>query len=224
MRNFLKKYFTFNSGERNGIIVLLTIIVALLITLQVIPYVIKPPIPNTAEFDKQVALLKSIDTASTYVYGNENNNYTHANNYTKTQFKSYNNKKRIEINSADSILLLDLKGIGPAYAHRIIAFRKILGGFYSKEQLKEVYGMDEERFNLLAPQVNIDTTKIQFINLNQTDFATLKKHPYIKYQLAKEIDTHRKTIGSFNTIDEIKKFSSCTAQQFDKLKPYLRTN
>src|SRR6201996_4597967 len=52
----------------------------------------------------------------------------------------------IEINTADSARLTRIHGIGAAFAARIIAYRKRLGGFLNKEQLKEVYGIDTVKY------------------------------------------------------------------------------
>ena len=65
-------------------------------------------------------------------------------------------KLSININEADSLDLLKLTGIGPAYAKRIKEYRERLGGFYRKEQLLEVYGMDEDRYNLFKDQIVVD--------------------------------------------------------------------
>ena len=52
----------------------------------------------------------------------------------------------VELNSADSLELLGLKGIGPVFASRILKYRNLLGGFYSVSQLLEVYGFPEETY------------------------------------------------------------------------------
>src|SRR5665648_1161064 len=46
----------------------------------------------------------------------------------------------IDINSCDSATLVTLSGIGPVLSARIIKYRRLLGGFATTEQLKEVYG------------------------------------------------------------------------------------
>src|SRR5690606_12819605 len=63
----------------------------------------------------------------------------------------------IELNSTDSIALQQLRGIGPVFASRIIRFRDNLGGFHDVSQLRNVYGMDEERFQGIVDQLYIDT-------------------------------------------------------------------
>lgn len=51
----------------------------------------------------------------------------------------------VNINTADAATLADvLKGVGPAKAEAIIAYRKEHGGFKSVEQLAEVKGIGEK--------------------------------------------------------------------------------
>ena len=44
----------------------------------------------------------------------------------------------VELNSADTLELDKIRGIGPAFARRIVKYRERIGGFYKKEQLMEV--------------------------------------------------------------------------------------
>ncbi|MBR4803620.1 MAG: helix-hairpin-helix domain-containing protein, partial [Bacteroidales bacterium] len=48
--------------------------------------------------------------------------------------------KKIELNTADTSDLKELRGIGSGYAKRIVKYRERLGGFCKPEQLLEVYG------------------------------------------------------------------------------------
>ena len=59
----------------------------------------------------------------------------------KTPFKEI-----IELNVADTAMLKSIYGIGEKLSVRIVKYRKKLGGFYSVEQLKEVYGLRTENF------------------------------------------------------------------------------
>jgi competence protein ComEA len=95
--------------------------------------------------------------------------------------------KNIELNGADSIQLTGLSGIGPAFAHRIIKYRTMLGGFVMKEQLKEVYGLKQETYDKVSPHVYVDASMAKKVNLNEDDFKTVNRHPYISYELTKEL-------------------------------------
>jgi competence ComEA-like helix-hairpin-helix protein len=127
----------------------------------------------------------------------------------------------VELNTADTTILKKVPGIGSAYASRIIKFRDLLGGFYSVNQLAEVYGVDEERFNALKDWFTVDDLHIQKLNVHQLTIDELNKHPYIDYKQAKAITQLRKQKGKltgWENFDLLNEF-----QEVDKirLKPYL---
>jgi len=102
--------------------------------------------------------------------------------------------KKLEVNSADSIAWCELPGIGPSFAKRILKYRNLLGGFARLDQLKEVYGLDEERFQKIQPFLLINTDSIRKINVNTAEFKTMVRHPYIGYELTKEICNKRRKL------------------------------
>ncbi|MBK7310285.1 MAG: helix-hairpin-helix domain-containing protein [Sphingobacteriaceae bacterium] len=124
----------------------------------------------------------------------------------------------MELNSADSLALIELKGIGPAYAKRILKYRNLLGGFTSIQQVKEIYGMTDDLYQLIASQCTINSSSIKKININTVDFKALNKHPYIDYELTKRIFILKKN-GKITeeNIAEIIEDDQLTT----KIKPYL---
>ncbi|NSW93088.1 MAG: helix-hairpin-helix domain-containing protein, partial [Bacteroidales bacterium] len=76
----------------------------------------------------------------------------------------------LDINSSDSAQLEALPGIGPVLSARIIKYRNLLGGFTAVDQLKEVYGLPEETFNLISKRLYADTLKIRKININKARY------------------------------------------------------
>ena len=62
-------------------------------------------------------------------------------------------KSPVDINTADSIKLMTIKGIGPTFAGRILVFRRSLGCFMEISQLQDVHGIGSEKFRFLQPQV-----------------------------------------------------------------------
>jgi len=127
----------------------------------------------------------------------------------------------IDINHADSASLVTLKGIGPAYAMRIIRYRTKLGGFYSKEQLKEVFGIDEEHYLLIKDQLKINPSTIYKININKSTFDDLRRYPYLSYKQANAIIQYRSEHGDYDNLDDMKDVAILDEATLNKIKPYL---
>jgi competence protein ComEA len=127
----------------------------------------------------------------------------------------------IELNTADSLSLLTVWGIGPAFASRIIRFRDHLGGFYTKEQLKEVYGIDSLKYSQIQDQFSIDARLIQKINLNTAGFDQLKKYPYLTYKQMNAIIQYRQQHGNFQSIEDLKKVAILNKEIIRKIEPYF---
>ena len=126
----------------------------------------------------------------------------------------------VDINSADTTTLMKLKGIGPSFARRIANYRNKLGGFYKKEQLMEVWGIDSALFNFIEPYVIIGKN-IRKIDLNKVEINQLKNHPYLNYNSAQSIIQIRNRIGRYYSVEDIKKSVILKSETFEKLKPYL---
>ncbi len=128
----------------------------------------------------------------------------------------------IEINNADTIKLDEIKGIGAAFARRIANYRDRLGGFYKKEQLMEVFGLDSIKFEEIKSQIQIDVSMIRKININTADFEALKKHPYLKYKQINAIINYRKQHGNYTGIADLKKVLILSPQTIEQITPYLQ--
>lgn len=139
-------------------------------------------------------------------------------------FSLSENKIAIELNTADSVDLLKLNGIGPVFASRIIKYRNLLGGFYKKEQLLEVYNLSEEVYNKIIPEIFIDTTMIKKISLNFSDFGEISAHPYISNDLARLIIESRSKNGSFKSLKNINEENIITIEKFQEIESYLKLN
>lgn len=99
---------------------------------------------------------------------------------------------KLELNSADSIALVALPGIGPVFAKRIIKYRSMLRGYVLEEQLMEVYGFTEETYEKTHSYFSINTSLVKKINPNTDDFKTITRHPYLGYEVAKLICNRRR--------------------------------
>lgn len=94
-------------------------------------------------------------------------------------------KTVIELNSCDSAALVNLPGIGPVLSARIIKFRTLLGGFISVSQLKEVYGLPAETYELIKDRLTADTSLVRRIKINTAGYRELSRLPYFeKYEVS----------------------------------------
>ena len=130
----------------------------------------------------------------------------------------------IEVNSADSSAFEQLYGIGPILSARIIKFRKILGGFYSIDQVGETYGIADTVLQSIKPHLRVNATLISKININEADYETLRKHPYIHARIAHAIIGYRDKNGRFDSLEELKKLKPVNEEVFKKISPYLQTS
>ena len=130
-------------------------------------------------------------------------------------------KFELELNTADTLDLQQLYGIGPVFSKRIVKYRALLGGFCNKQQLMEVYGFTEELYDNVSRYVVVDTTKVNKININTATIDMLKTHPYLDYYQAKEIVNYRLNTATFTTISDLLHVSLIDMATFEKIKPYL---
>ncbi|MES2514780.1 MAG: helix-hairpin-helix domain-containing protein [Bacteroidota bacterium] len=129
-------------------------------------------------------------------------------------------KELVELNTADSLSIVFLKGIGPGFTKRIIKYRSMLGGFHSMSQLKDVYGMTDSLFLVLSAQINIDAAALTKIPINAIDFNSLRKHPYFNFQSAQAVVNFRTKHGKLMETD-IKGLGVFSEERLRLILPYL---
>ena len=99
--------------------------------------------------------------------------------------------KKLNLNTADSLQLLSLRGIGPYYAHKILEYRRRLGGmFTSADQLLEIEGFEKERLLGFAQSIEVTGGKPRFSIWSATR-SELAAHPYIGSYAAKGIARYK---------------------------------
>ena len=163
-------------------------------------------------------------------YDNKSNNHnfkflqdTNKKKYANGNSFSYSKHvSKLDINTADSLDLESIPGIGAKTACQMIQYREKLGGYVSLDQLLEVSYMDSIRLSQLRSYLCLyDSTAIRRININRADLNELKQHPYIDYYLAKSIVVHRKANGGYRNLEEMRTATKLYPELFEKLKPYL---
>ncbi|GEM_PF-1205665 len=107
------------------------------------------------------------------------NGKTAGENQSKGTWNNPKPKVYIDINEADSTTLMSVKGIGPYFCRNILSYRKALGSFYSTDQLLEIKGMDQEKYNRIKDQIFVHPAGVKKFSIAEADKAFLEKHPYI---------------------------------------------
>ena len=215
-----KAYFFFTKGERRGVIALL-LIASLFLLIRVLlanryegssaenvgePFVStsETPVEQSRSLNGSLSLSKgSSDTdgssgsdeiSRSLSLSKGPNNPNGSGGFKrsdKATRRSAKTDEMVELNSADTTRLKQLRGIGSGYAKMIVSYREKLGGFYKTEQLLEVYKFPDETYKKIKNQLQVDTTLIRKIKVNTATVKELKAHPYISYYQALSIVENR---------------------------------
>lgn len=127
----------------------------------------------------------------------------------------------VDLNSADTLTLQLLHGIGPTFAHRIVRYRERLGGFVDTSQLLEVYGFTPELLSHISPHLRLDTTAITHIYINTIGLKELARHPYVEYYQARDILRLRSLGTRFHSVDDLRAVPSMADSTLKRILPYL---
>jgi len=127
----------------------------------------------------------------------------------------------VNISHADSAGLEKLPGIGPVLAVRIIRYRKLLGGFYSPRQIKEVYGISDSLYMRIGSRLTADTIGIRKIHVNTAGEREMARHPYIGKYAARAILRYRDQVKVIKDIRELETNGLIPGDVFEKARNYL---
>lgn len=139
---------------------------------------------------------------------------------TKTTFtytEKYPEGTQIDLNTADTVNLKKIPGIGSYYARQIIRYREKLGGFSSLQQLQEIEGLPED----IERWFVISNPTLRKIKINRLTTDQLRKHPYLNFYQSKIITEHRRKYGPIKDIKSLSLYEEFTAKDLERLSPYL---
>jgi len=124
----------------------------------------------------------------------------------------------LDLNTADSAMLVTLPGIGPYYASRILSYRRKLGGYTSNSQILEIDGIPD---SVVRWFVITDTARAVRISVNSATLSQLRSHPYINFYQARAIIEMRRERGNIKGPDQLSFMEEFTDQDLVRLEPYL---
>lgn len=132
-----------------------------------------------------------------------------------------NKKVYVPLNSATEEELLEVPGIGPFYARKIVEYRESLGGYDNKEQLMELWKMNLEKFQEIRNFLDLNEVELRKLSINSSSIDELKAHPYISYSVANSIVKMREQRGSYSSLGDLLESKLIDVILLEKLKPYL---
>jgi len=132
--------------------------------------------------------------------------------------------KIVDINAADTSVLISLPGIGSKLARRIVNFREKLGGFYAVDQISEIYGLPDSVYAKIRDRLSCTSGQLKKINVNTADYEVLSQHPYFNYSQARSLIQYRQQHGSFIKVEDIRKIFLADEKWYQKVSPYLTIN
>ena len=138
--------------------------------------------------------------------------------------KTYDQKK--DLNTATSLDLQKVNGIGEKLSDNIIKYRnKFKGGFISDLQLQDIYGLSPEVIEQVTNDFAVKTPRaIEKINLNNATKEKLVTIQYIDYEIAHYIIEQRTLREGFKSFDELLKVKNFPVQKLEIIKLYLTLN
>ena len=211
--DFVKQEFELNQRQAR-IFLVLSVILVILIGVELYPFGSdSEPINYTISYidspreneggEKQLVALSTSESSE-----------RNASKYVQAKTKELGYLGDLNLIGVDSLKLV--RGIGEVLSERIIKFRDALGGFYAKDQLYEVYGLDSVVAQRLISLVGIET-KWNELDINTANFKEINKHPYISYNHTKQIVNLRRE-KIFLTKTDIK---SILGSDYNKVSVYL---
>ncbi|MBR5398855.1 MAG: helix-hairpin-helix domain-containing protein [Bacteroidales bacterium] len=140
----------------------------------------------------------------------------------ESEWKAPKEKVFVDLNEADSAALISVKGIGPYFCKAILSYRKALGSFANIDQLLEIRGMDQEKFDRIKDQVFVHPGGIKKFSIAEADENFLRRHPYIGAYNARGIALFIQSQGKEKcTLKSLCENNILSAQDTLRLHPYM---
>ena len=124
---------------------------------------------------------------------------------------------QIDVNSADTIELKKIPGIGSGIAGSIVRYRERLGGFYALNQLEEVKHVTPD----LLKWFKLENDSIRKVEINKVGLDKLRAHPYLNFYQAKIIIEHRRTKGAIKSLSQLALYEEFAEKDLNRLSAYI---
>lgn len=134
-----------------------------------------------------------------------------------TNISGEKEQREVYLNNSDSLDWVSLPGIGPIKSARIIRYRESIGGFHSKDQLLNVFGIDSSLYESIKDKIIFDEPSFKLpesipnsvpgtlalVDINQVDSTGLCKLKGIGPVLSRRIINYRDKLGGFTRKEQL---------------------
>ena len=125
--------------------------------------------------------------------------------------------EHVVLNTADTLQLRKVPGIGTYYAKEILRHGQWLGGYVSVDQLDEIDGFPQEAKKYFV----IENAQPKRLNLNRLTLQQLRRHPYINFYQAKAITDYRRLHGDLHSLQDLRFSKDFPPEAIQRLEPYV---
>ena len=137
------------------------------------------------------------------------------------KYQNFIQEHKMDLNILDEKQCTKL-GIYKNIAISLLKYRDLLGGFVSFEQLSEVKSINEPTIKVLKEFTYIDVDyHPRQLDINNDDFKTLLRHPYLNFEDVKNICNYRK-FEKIKNIETLEKEKILKMETIKKIEPYLK--
>ena len=152
----------------------------------------------------------------------KNNNKNNQQRYIPNSRINVSEITTVDINKATLKDFTAIEGVDEYISERIIKYRSKLQGFSFKEQLFEVWGLDELMANKILSTFSIKNKPIiKKVNINTASFKEVLSNPYIDYELCVKIFDYKDEVAELQSISEIKNIEGFPIKKYNRIVLYL---
>ncbi len=231
-----KDLFAFTRREKRGILLLMLLIAGNIVLNLIYPHMAEEEVQISPE------VLLRIDSLQAGIsrYQNRQDDENNFSYYTNNNYASKSSKKReltpfpFDPNKLDEAGWVQL-GLSEKEAAMVLKYRAAGGFFYKKEDLKKLYCVSDEDYNILEPCIRIDTAAFpsvksrysentnRVVELNKADTADLLAVPGIGPYYAKMILKYRDLLGGFVSENQLVEVYGLE-DKYHRLKKYVEVS
>ncbi len=229
MKKILKDYFTFSVRERNSAIILLVLIAFFI----AFPIWYKSTKPKPV-IDK--VLLKEVEQLQQHNHSNSDSNYNSRYHSEEASEKIIFEPFNFDPNTVDESGWHRL-GLRAKTIKTILNYRNKGGKFRQSEDIKKIWGIQENEAERILPYIHIVNTeplkksyqsykkeieKPHIVDINTATIEELKILPGMINGLQYRIIKYREKLGGFLTVEQIRETNGITDSEYALIVPFLQ--